>query len=148
MPSLDPYDFNCVHAVQAYELRRRGLDVTASGLPRAYLPSPSGSGGRPLSDVERVWGIRFTPADAEQVRRAFQEFGPGARGFVAVVWPFGGGHLFCAENVAGTVRFVDPQTAQRNVAHYLDLAERCAYARVDEATPGEGVSEFAVGGTS
>lgn len=148
MPSLDPYDFNCVHAAQAYELRRRGLDVTASGLPPAYLPSPSGAGGRPLSDVERVWGVRFTSADAAEVRRAFEVYGPGARGFVAVLWPFGGGHLFNAENVGGMVRFVDPQTAQRDVAHYLDLAERCAYARVDTATPGEGVAEFAVGGPS
>lgn len=138
---MDPYDFNCAHCVQAYDLVRRGMSAEATGLPTEYFPGAVGVGGRRLSELERAWGVSFQPAPPKQIVRAFDAAGPGARGFVAVLWTFGGGHLFNVEN-AGEVRFVDPQTGDPDVAHYFQLAEWSAYARTDTATPGSGVLDF------
>jgi hypothetical protein len=141
---VDPYDFNCTHCVQVYELRRRDVNVEATGLPASLLPSTAGLGGRPLTDVERAWGVSFREASQQQIVDLFDGFGPGARGFVAVLWRFGGGHVFNVENAAGVVRFVDPQTADPDVSHYFELAEWSAYTRTDDASPGSAVLEFAV----
>lgn len=138
---MDPYDFNCAHCVQAYELARRGVPVEATGLPTEYFPGVIGTGGWNLSEVEKAWGVTFQQAAPKQIVRAFQEAGLGARGFVAVLWRFGGGHLFNVEN-AGQVQFVDPQTGDADVAHYFQLAEWSAFARSDTATPGSEVLAF------
>jgi papain fold toxin 1 (glutamine deamidase) of polymorphic toxin system len=140
---MDPYEFNSVHCVQAFELRRRGMDVEATGLPAEFHPGAGGAGGRPLADIERAWGVRFTADAPDRIGKVFEEYGPGARGFVAVAWRFGGGHVFSVENADGRVRFVDPQTGEDGVGHYLDAAGWAAYARVDGATPGSGILEFA-----
>lgn len=140
---MDPYDYNATHCVQAFELRRRGMDVEATGLPEELFPGLVGGGGRPLAEVESAWGVRFTAEQPDRITAAFKRYGPGARGFVAVLWRFGGGHVFSAENVGGKVRFVDPQTGEAGVGHYFDAAVWSAYARVDEATPGSAVLEFA-----
>lgn len=141
---MDPYDFNSTHCVQAYELRRRDVPVEATGLPTDLLPSSAGLGGRPLADVERAWGVSFREAKQSQITDLFDGYGPGARGFVAVLWRFGGGHVFNVENAAGVVRFIDPQTSDPDVSHYFELAEWSAYARTDDASPGSAVLEFAV----
>ena len=134
--SLDPYDFNCTHAVLAFELRRRDADVAAAPLPSALLPGPTGRGGRQLADLERVWGRSFTVAPTADIEAAFVGFGNGARGIVAVVWSLvAAGHVFSVLNVEGGLRFVDPQTAESDVGHYLGLASWSAYLRVDDIAP-------------
>jgi len=140
---VDPFDYNGTHCVQAFELRRRGTPVQATALPAELLPGPGGGGGRPLADIEAAWGVRFTVQAPDLVAAAFRRYGPGARGFVAVLWRFGGGHVFSVENVAGRVRFVDPQTGEADVGWYFELAEWAAYVRVDEATAGPALREFA-----
>jgi hypothetical protein len=142
---IDPYDFNCVHCVQAYELRRRGMPAEATAIPSHFLPGLGTTGGRPLADIERVWNVRFQPASKREIVRAFKKFGNGARGIVAVLWQFGGGHVFNVENIGGGVQFLDPQTGEADVSRYFDYAEWTAYARLDDRTPGSGVLEFAAG---
>jgi Papain fold toxin 1, glutamine deamidase len=141
---VDPFDFNCAHCVQAYELRRRGMEVEATGLPDELMPSEASLGGRQLADVQQAWGVEFTVAAPIEIAKAFKAYGPGSRGFVAVLWYFGGGHLFSVYNVGGHIRFVDPQTGAADVSHYFELARWRAYARVDDAEPGSMVLDYAV----
>jgi hypothetical protein len=140
---VDPYELNCAHCVQAFELRRRDMDVEATGLPAQFMPGELGAGGRLLSEIESAWDVRFVAERPDRIAAAFKRYGPGARGFVAVLWRFGGGHLFSVENLGGRVRFLDPQTGESGVGHYFDAAVWAAYARVDQATPGSSVLEFA-----
>ncbi len=97
-----------------------------------------------MADIEQAWRVRFLPASLADIRRTFAGHGPGSRGFVAVLWLYGGGHVFSVLNVGATVRFVDPQTGRSDVEHYFRMATWSAYARVDDATPESGVvDEFA-----
>jgi hypothetical protein len=141
---VDPFDFNCTHCVQAYELRRRGMGVEATGLPDDLMPGEGSLGGRALADVQQAWDVEFTVATSMEIAKAFKAYGPGSRGFVAVLWYFGGGHLFSAENVGGHIRFVDPQTGDSDVSAYFELARWSAYARVDDKEPGSMVLDYAV----
>jgi hypothetical protein len=104
------------------------------GRPAAALSTTSSGFGTYASSRPRK----------REIVRAFKKFGPGARGIVAVLWRFGGGHVFNLENVGGKVQFVDPQTGEPDVTRYFDHAEWAAYVRVDDATPGSAVLEFAV----
>lgn len=126
------YSNNCSHVVQAYELRRRGLDVKAGPIPRDL-------GGRTLRELEGAWDGEFVLSDSyaqdgglEETRRAFSE--PGSRGIVSVGWRSGGAHVFNVENVDGTVRFVDgqPNPPVHEADHYFARSRFSAYMRVDD----------------
>jgi hypothetical protein len=137
------YDFNSTHCVQAYELNRRGVEVEATPLPAEGLPGMSTAGGRPLAEIEQVWGVQFQTASPREIKRAFKKSRGGARGIVAVRWRFGGGHVFNVETVGRKVRFVDGQTGDSDVSRYFKLAVWCAYLRTDNAEPRPGIWEFA-----
>lgn len=134
-PSDPAYSLNCVHCVQAYELRRRGIDVEATGLPSQYWTQ----GGRSLSDIEHTWGRNFTPGSRSDIDQAFAE--PGSRGIVEIRWNNGGGHVFNVENVNGEVRYIDAQSGRMYVQDYFTQGYDTQYLRTDDlATPD--TSEF------
>ncbi|WP_327359733.1 toxin glutamine deamidase domain-containing protein [Streptomyces sp. NBC_01304] len=123
------YSHNCSHVAQAYELRRRGLDVEAG---------PDSTKGRNVGELGEAWGGHFTHCDTtsdtgrSQIERAFGE--PGSRGMVAVWWKNGGGHAFTVENVDGKVRFVDgqPNPPVTDASEYFARANSSAYMRLDD----------------
>ncbi|MGW2686426.1 toxin glutamine deamidase domain-containing protein [Streptomyces sp. NPDC001414] len=124
------YSHNCSHVAQAYELRRRGMDVEAG---------PDSTDGRNVGELGEAWGGSFSFCDSSasdvgrsEVERAFGE--PGSRGMVAVWWKNGGGHAFTVENVGGKVRFVDgqPTPPVTDASHYFSLAKSSAFIRLDD----------------
>ncbi|MEO3976746.1 toxin glutamine deamidase domain-containing protein [Streptomyces sp. CAU 1734] len=124
------YSMNCSHVAQAYELRRRGMDVQAG--------PASGGRGRSMDELGKAWGSSFTVCDSDtadtgrsEIERAFSE--PGSRGMVGVMWKSGGGHAFTVENVDGRIRFVDgqPNPPVTDAGHYFSRAKWSAYMRLD-----------------
>ncbi|RKN44417.1 toxin glutamine deamidase domain-containing protein [Micromonospora endolithica] len=137
--STPHYSANCTHCVQAYELRRRGVDVEATALPdRFHLFR-----GRPLADVENTWGRSLVDGTRDDIEKAFDGFGPGSRGVVYIEWNNGqGAHVFNVENVAGKVRFVDGQNAGREVSDYFDQGGNTSFVRLDDIPTPNGLTEF------
>lgn len=138
---LDPkWSVNCQRCVSAYEARRRGYDVTAKpgGIADDRLPSMFDPGGWP--NVYRDFDLVDCAADSRNGVRArvdslMGEWGDGSRAIVYVEWENQNfGHVFIAERVNGTTRYVDPQTNSTDVSGYFDLISKdWAYCmRVDD----------------
>jgi hypothetical protein len=136
-PKDPAYSSNCTHVVQAFEMRRRGVEVEASALPKKFWSS----GGRPLSDVENAWGRTFKPGTQAEIEQAFKQAGPGSRGVVYIKWNGPGAHVFNVENVGGKVRFVDGQNGVADVANYFTKGSGTRFIRLDDATP-TNISQF------
>lgn len=138
---LDPkWSVNCQRCVSAYEARRRGYDVTAKpgGIADDRLPSMFDPGGWP--HVYRDFVLVDCAADSRNGVRArvdslMGEWGDGSRAIVYVEWENQNfGHVFIAERVNGTTRYVDPQTNSTDVSGYFDLISKdWAYCmRIDD----------------
>jgi hypothetical protein len=122
------YQVNCTGVAQAYELRRRGIDVTAG-------PIEAGKSGRPTGKVvQDIWGKGMTDGSKDDIVKAFEGYGDGARGVVRIRWDKGGGHAFNVENVGGEVRFIDgqPLGGRPDAAFYFDHGSKTQYARLDD----------------
>jgi SPP1 gp7 family putative phage head morphogenesis protein len=143
------YRINCTHAVSAHELRRRGYNVSASGLPEHM----HGSGGRDLADMYDRWGHpppRVGDGVSNLTRRQAVEtaesFGEGARGAITVVWKDGSGaHIFGWEVRGGKVVFYDPQSGKSlgDAADYFARGrQRVHLIRLDNLTPTDAVKEL------
>ena len=105
---------NCQRCVIAYELRRRGYNVTA-------LPTYKGDR---LPYVTRngrgIWQKAFRHAQPikvgavtqqaaqNKVEKQMKSWGKGARGIIQIP-----GHVFNCENVNGKIRYVDAQTGTK-----------------------------------
>lgn len=101
----EEYQVNCTNVTTAWELRRRGYDVTAA--PRPTLR------GRPRHETAEAWGAdpdewmeELTPT---QALAAMKRHGEGARGAISVTWNAGGGHIFNWEVRGGKVVWSDAQ---------------------------------------
>lgn len=138
---LDPkWSVNCQRCVSAYEARRRGYDVTAKpgGIADDRLLSMFDPGGWP--HVYRDFDLVDCAADSRNGVRArvdslMGEWGDGSRAIVYVEWENQNfGHVFIAERVNGTTRYVDPQTNSTDVSGYFDLISKdWAYCmRIDD----------------
>jgi hypothetical protein len=100
---------NCVHCVQAFELRRRGYDVVATPLPDEMIRQQGRSAQAALTGA---WSQsrRFTDLPATNLNEFAASWGPNARGWVVVSWKTGGSHIFAVENSdTGMPSFIDPQ---------------------------------------
>lgn len=138
---LDPkWSINCQRCVSAYEARRRGYDVTAKpgGIADDRLPRMFDPSGWP--HVYRDFDLVDCAADSRNGVRArvdslMGEWGDGSRAIVCVEWENQNfGHVFIAERVNGTTRYVDPQTNSTDVSGYFDLISKdWAYCmRIDD----------------
>ena len=138
---LDPkWSVNCQRCVSAYEARRRGYDVTAKpgGIADDRLPSMFDPSGWP--HVYMDFDLVDCAADSRNGVRArvdslMGEWGDGSRAIVYVEWENQNfGHVFIAERVNGTTRYVDPQTNSTDVSGYFDLISKdWAYCmRIDD----------------
>lgn len=138
---LDPkWSINCQRCVSAYEARRRGYDVTAKpgGIADDRLPRMSDPNGWP--HVYRDFDLVDCSADSRDGVRArvdslMGEWGDGSRAIVRVRWENqDSGHVFIAERVNGTTRYVDPQTNSPDASGYFDLIlkDRAYCMRIDD----------------
>ncbi len=111
--SFSEYSENCQRCVVAYELRRRGYDVTA--LPTYQgdtIPNVVHGNGRwqmAFKGAKRV-SVGSTSAAKTQknLESKMKSYGSGARAVVAIP-----GHVFNCENVGGKIKYVEAQTGKR-----------------------------------
>lgn len=112
---------NCQRCVPAYELRRRGYDVTAA--PRkARNDSVADSWSHLFKDQE--WRSVGGDDREEALLNLEAEIKLGERGsrYAITLWWQGqrGGHTFVAENVNGTVKYIDPQSGNTEYSSWMD----------------------------
>lgn len=124
---------NCVLCSVTYELRQRGLDVTANTADQGYY----------MSDVNR-W---FPDAEAESIPPSeFQgdDFkkkciaqGDGASGIVMVSWKKGGGHAMHYKVKNGKVIISDGQSSQvyDDISKLTPYIEDISLIRLDNQEP-------------
>jgi hypothetical protein len=132
---LTEYANNCAGVVQAYELRRRGLDVQAGPTEKILECLVLGAQASSPVAISRIWRRPFTWSPKGEIAKEFERYGDGARGAVIVIWKTGGAHIFNVENVGGRVRFFDAQRqpAVTDASHYILAAEMdVAYIRLDD----------------
>ena len=135
---------NCTHCVPAYELRKRGYDVSA--LP--YTDAPNGLSYDPFDAWEDPI-IHKTPGSGrEAIERAMASYGDGARVEIDVGWATSDGsgfdgHVFVAEQRDGKTYFIDPQNGDADVSWYFDHVQPGAtrFARIDNLTPSDRIAE-------
>lgn len=143
-PEHDPtyatkiYNNNCTNVATAYELRRRGYDVTAAPVPRGSGRTASeylGEWWRTPEGIKPSYARHETEADA---LAALAEYPEGARGYVQVQWKSGGGHVFNWEKYDGEIRLLEGQNpASPDASDHLKRAKRGAIGtvRTDDLVP-------------
>lgn len=139
------YTDNCQRCVIAYELRRRGLDVSAK-------PCAVDENGNSLDEdimfieEENSFGNVFKnprwiscggktiKGTKKKITDKMALWGDGARAIVSIDWYDGsGGHAFIAEQHNGITHFVDPQKCKFDVEYYFNLCvfETLQLLRID-----------------
>lgn len=98
------YSRNCPNCVCAYELRKRGYDVTAQPATNNHVLN---------RNPEMAWidaEVRTTEGNGlSNILDAMTELDNGARFEIATISQRGMGHVFVCEKVNGKVKFFDPQ---------------------------------------
>lgn len=124
------YTTNCQRCVCAYEMRRRGYDVTAK--PRLpdnidKLPYMNETGWPSVFKDYELIKLESKSASnrIKKVEEQMNEWGNGARAIVKISWNDGsGGHVFCAEQVNGNTKLLDPQSGRLNANALFYLSNK------------------------
>lgn len=106
------YAKNCQRCVVAYELRRRGYDVTAE---RRLLRNDTVRSRWMTYFVNQRWtnvGDSDATIALANLERELAGYGDGSRSIVYVAWQGGSAHVFIAERQHGKTVFVNPQDGQ------------------------------------
>lgn len=144
----DPgFDINCVHVVNAFELRMRGHDVEATVLPKSLWPL---SGRNATEALHRWVDPQGNTRDFVNVKNkagleaAVKQWPDGARGWVILTWPGGGGHIFSVMNEGGKVRYIEGQVPGVDAATYFSRAKRgfTLVVRTDDLIATDSLIEF------
>lgn len=123
------YSQNCQRCVVAYELRRRGYDVTAlptyqgDRLPQvAHYDSKSGTyrghwqgafqNAKPVNVGVTGDSTRAEKKVMGNIDQHMKDWGSGARAVVQIFYRGGGGHVFNVENQNGRTVYVEAQTGK------------------------------------
>ncbi len=131
----DAYTQNCQRCVVAYDLRRRGYDVTA--LPTYEgdtLPETRIRGnvhwGRWQGAFQNAKPVSVKAKTSEKVVKNIESrmksYGDGARGVISIVYKNSSkGHVFNVEQRKGKTYFVDAQSGKRLWAkNFIDIVDR------------------------
>lgn len=138
------YRKNCQRCVATYEMRRRGYDVIAKGA--VVNEEGSLSTEDPLYyKWDRIFsGTRFfrckgEDGGMEDIITKMGTWGDGAVAEIYIKRSEAEAHVFIAERVNGTVRFVDPQTGSTDCSYDFTNAINGAtmIARIDNLEPTE-----------
>lgn len=132
---------NCQRCVPTYEMRRRGLKVTAKPIPTTieqdYLAQ---NYALAWENQERVWCMKGS--GLEQIKAQMAAWGDGARAEVSVVWKDGfNGHVFVAEQRDGKTVFLDPQSGDTDCSRYFGNAKMglTNILRIDNNSPSDAI---------
>lgn len=126
------YKTNCQKCVPAYEMRRRGYDVTAK-------PLLSMNESINVDNWENIfenakWISCKNGNGLAEIELAMQKYGSGARVEVYVEWKnINEAHVFVAECVEGKTVFLDPQDGIMDVREYFThvVDGRTKFCRID-----------------
>ena len=138
---------NCQRCVPAYEMRRRGYDVTAKPNPANNLAEDV-----PAAHFELAWeekNIKWCMRDdgLHQIKEYMQNWGDGARAEVFVCFDDGEqgtrGHVFFAEQIEGKTYFYDPQNFKADASEYFKIAKKgkTKILRIDNNVPSDYILE-------
>lgn len=122
--SYREFSENCQRCVVAYELNRRGYDVTAlptykgDTLPNVvhFDPATETYEGRWKGAFRNAKTINVGASSASgvisNIESRMKSYGSGSRAVVQIFYKGGGGHVFNVENQRGRVVFVEAQTGK------------------------------------
>lgn len=138
---------NCALCTVAYDLRRRGFDVSAEKATIGYTVSdvkrwyPKAEiktlETRPKHDFDSDVGDRYM----EEINKTIVKQGDGARGNLIVHWKRSyGGHSMAYEVRDGKMQVVDAQTGKiykhdYDISYLLKNCDMVSYARLDNVEP-------------
>lgn len=133
--SAKEFSENCQRCVVAYELNRRGYDVTALPTYRGdtlkkvvyYNPAKGTYEGRWKGAFRNAKtinvGSNTTNGVTANIRNQMKSFGDGSRAVVQIFYK-GGGHVFNVENNKGRMVYVEAQTGKiKNINSTLKSVE-------------------------
>ena len=124
-------DDNCQRCVPTYEMRRRGYNVIAGFPPQNYLDDDIG-----LYDYKNIFKdakwIRCKGNGLEDITEYLKKADSGTRVEISID-SSRGLHLFAAENINGSIKFIDPQTGSDSVEWYFNevYMDTTEFARID-----------------
>ena len=122
--SYREFSENCQRCVVAYELNRRGYDVTALPtykgdiLPKIAHYNPKsgtfeGRGKGAFRNAKTVnVGAKTEDGAIANIEKAMKSYGSGSRAVVQIFYKSGGGHVFNVENQRGRIVYVEAQTGK------------------------------------
>lgn len=150
------YTNNCARVVHAYELRRRGYDVTAG----------SQIAGTPFSQTvynyARVWGDSATGEDAYSLKQTIPkglrdkekwlqenlsaQYPEGARGLIRFNWLTGNtGHVINWEKINGKIVWIDAQNSTISDSYFSSRMKNIEWIRLDNLEPNADVLQYLEG---
>ena len=142
---------NCPCASVAYDMRRRGYEVTAkqhlTGLGRPQVASfykdatfHQVTADKPVKYRDGMSVAEFNKEKGEALTEAvedqFKTEPNNTRGMAMVDWQGGGGHIFAYEKEDGVVKFYDAQSGEKlDIKDYVGKSETFEYFRTDNLEP-------------
>jgi len=142
------YQKNCQRCVPAYEMRRRGYDVTATPGVLAENGRISENDVLAINDNWRnvfngAYWERVIGSGKEDIIQKMETWGDGARAEIYVELPPSGvdddgvAHVFAAIRENGITQFVDPQDGTDGVEWIFNyvMTDKTEMARIDNLAP-------------
>lgn len=137
------YNDNCQRCVIAYELRRRGFDVSAkpcavddsgNSIPEDIMFINRKNGfENAFENPEWIsCGMKSIKGCKKKIADYMTSWGNGTRAIVSVEYPIGG-HVFIAEQYQGRTIFLDPQSGMMNAYNVFNnsIPKKTAIMRID-----------------
>ena len=131
----EAYTKNCTNCISAYEMRKRGYNVTARPATKNHYLSKYPEEAWIGADVQKTTGTGL-----EDIMNASESWPDGARAEIAVTWRGGNrGHVFVAEKVNGGIRFYDVQSGERVSSKQFSFVEenKTTFWRIDNLEPSD-----------
>lgn len=141
------YTDNCARVVNAYELRRRGLDVTANASAlkdssqqvRNFIGCWKKPDGTRLYDFSTPNIVKNSVKAEARLQDSMSKMYPdGARGTLDFDWKNSrAGHVINWEKVDGRIVWVDAQTGKMGdeLSHYFPRSKNHQWYRLDDVEP-------------
>ena len=148
---------NCALCTIAYEMRRRGYDVLAARSTRGFTNSelhpmfknwnePMEYKGDPKIYIDpNTYRPRMTTLSKQDAKNFIDDVskeGVGARGYMSVQWPGGGGHAIAYEVTPKGPAIIDAQSSKvydtpSKITDFITSASRYGHARLDDKPLGD-----------